>query len=81
MSFRLLLPAARAVRLASFRSTRVASSTSLRFFSEQAEEKPIIPGVGKGKTSTGLVRLQKYYLMIVYCILSLMSSISSTLLK
>ena len=30
--------------------------TMVAFFSAEAEEKPVIPGVGKYKTSTGLVR-------------------------
>ena len=29
---------------------------SIRCFSAAAEEKPLVPGIGRGKTSTGLVR-------------------------
>lgn len=52
----------RAVRLKSSPPAaiqRLAGTNTRRWFAVStptAEEKPIIPGVGKGKTSTGLVR-------------------------
>lgn len=48
--------------LTAFSASRspVAADSRLFFSTEKedAEEKPIIPGYGKGKTSTGLVRLE-----------------------
>ena len=42
-------------------TSRTTSFSSARFFSAEpsasVEDKPLIPGIGRGKTSTGLVRL------------------------
>ena len=47
-----LRPSAAAARTVAFYSTRSFSATAA---AKEQEEGPVIPGVGKGKTSTGLV--------------------------